>query len=61
VFSLNGDFTKNLDPNVRRNFGYGFEVAYNDVNSTSKGEVLDVIGNEIVGVKDNYVVVEVVI
>ena len=56
VFSLNGDFTKNLDPNVRRNFGYGFEVAYNDVNSTSKGEVLDVIGNEIVGVKDNYVV-----
>ena len=56
VFSLNGDFTKNLDPNVRRNFGYGFEVAYNDVNSTSKGEVLDVIGNDIVGVKDNYVV-----
>ena len=56
VYSLNGDFTKNLDPNVRRNFGYGFEVAYNDVNSTSKGEVLDVVGNEIIGVKDNYVV-----
>jgi len=56
VLSLNGDFTKNLDPNVRRNFGYGFEVAYNDVNSTSKGEVLDVVGNDIIGVKDNYVV-----
>ncbi|MDN3641401.1 TonB-dependent receptor [Lutimonas halocynthiae] len=56
VYSLNGDFTKNLDPNVRRNFGYGFEVAYNDVNSTSKGEVLDVVGDEIIGVKDNYVV-----
>ena len=56
VLSLNGDFTKDLDPNVRRNFGYGFELAYNDVNSTSKGEVLDVMGNDIIGVKDNYVV-----
>lgn len=56
VYSLNGDFTKNLDPKVSRNFGYGFEVAYNDVNSTSKGEVLDVVGNDIIGVKDNYVV-----
>ncbi len=56
VFSLNGDFTKNFDPHVNRNFSYGFEVAYNDVNSTSKGEVLDVQGNDIVGVKDTYVV-----
>jgi len=56
VLSLNGDFTKDLDPDVRRNFGYGFELAYNDVTSTSKGEVLDVVGNDIVGVKDNYVV-----
>ncbi|MGI9530593.1 TonB-dependent receptor plug domain-containing protein [Lutimonas sp.] len=56
VFSLNGDFTKNFDPVVNRNFSYGFEVAYNDVNSTSKGDVLDVQGNDIIGVKDNYVV-----
>ena len=56
VFSLNGDFTKNFDPIINRNFSYGFELAYNDVNSTSKGEVLDVVGNDIIGVKDNYVV-----
>ncbi len=56
VYSLNGDFTKNLNPDIHRNFGYGFEVSYNDVGSTSKGEVIDVDGNEIVGVKDTYVV-----
>ena len=56
VYSLNGDFTKNLDPEIHRNFGYGFEVAYNDVGSTSKGEVIDVDGNQIVGIKDTYVV-----
>ena len=56
VFSLNGDFTKNVNEDRNRNFGYGFEVAYNDVNSTSKGEILDVVGNSIIGVKDNYAV-----
>ena len=56
VISLNGDFIKNLTPKINRDFGYGFELAYNDVNSTSKGEVLDVDGNNIVGVKDSYVV-----
>ncbi|MEL4456838.1 TonB-dependent receptor plug domain-containing protein [Lutimonas vermicola] len=56
VFSLNGDFTKNVNEDRNRNFGYGFEVAYNDVNSTSKGETLDVVGNSIIGVKDNYAV-----
>ena len=56
VVSLNGDFTKNVNEDANRNFGYGFEVAYNDVNSTSKGEILDVVGNSIIGVKDNYVV-----
>ncbi len=54
VYSINGDFTTNLDTDISRNFGYGFEVAYNDVNSTSKGEVLDVVGNQIIGVKDYY-------
>ncbi len=56
VVSLNGDFTKNMNEDMNRNFGYGFEVAHNDVKSTSKGEVLDVVGNDIIGVKDNYVV-----
>jgi hemoglobin/transferrin/lactoferrin receptor protein len=54
VYSINGDFTTNLDTDLSRNFGYGFEVAYNDVNSTSKGEVLDVVGNQIIGVRDYY-------
>jgi len=54
VYSINGDFTTNLDTDISRNFGYGFEVAYNDVNSTSKGEVLDIVGNQIIGVRDYY-------
>lgn len=54
VFSLNGDFMANLNPQIHRNFGYGFEVAYNDVASESKGEVLEVQGNEIIGVTDTY-------
>jgi len=54
VYSINGDFTTNFDTDISRNFGYGFEVAYNDVNSSSIGEVLDVVGNQIIGVKDYY-------
>jgi len=56
VYSLNGDFSTNLKNNKNRNFGYGFEFAYNDVTSKSKGEVLEVIGNDIIGVSDTYVV-----
>lgn len=56
VFSLNGDFTKDLDPEVHRNFGYGFELSHNDVESTSKGEVLEVSDNRVIGVQDTYVV-----
>ncbi|MEN8124637.1 MAG: TonB-dependent receptor [Bacteroidota bacterium] len=54
VYSLNGDFTVPL--RKERNFGYGFEVAYNSVKSNSKGEVLDVNGNDIIGISDTYVV-----
>ena len=39
---------------MHRNLGYGFEFAYNDVESTSKGEVLEVDGNEVIGVEDTY-------
>ena len=56
VFSLNGDFTKRVNPKINRDFGYGFEVAYNDVNSTSRGDVLQVQGNDIIGVEENFVV-----
>jgi hemoglobin/transferrin/lactoferrin receptor protein len=50
VFSINGDFSTELKNNVNRNFGYGFEFAFNDVTSTSKGEILEVQGNEIIGI-----------
>ena len=56
VYSLNGDFSTNLNQKVNRNFGYGFEFAFNDVNSTSKGEVIDVDGNDIIGISDTYTV-----
>ncbi len=56
VYSLNGDFSTNLNQKVNRNFGYGFEFAFNDVNSTSKGEVIDVDGNNIIGISDTYTV-----
>ncbi len=54
VFSLNGDFTTNFKKLNDKNFGYGFEIAYNDVRSTSKGEVLEVRNNEIIGISDTY-------
>ena len=54
VYSLNGDFSTNLKNKKGRNFGYGFEFAYNDVGSKSKGEVLEVNGNEIIGISDTY-------
>ncbi len=56
VFSLNGDFSTNLKNKVNRNFGYGFEFAYNDVTSTSKGEVIEVQGNKIIGISDTFIV-----
>ena len=56
VYSLNGDFSTNLKNLKNRNFGYGFEFAYNDVDSRSKGEVLEVNGNDIIGIIDTYTV-----
>ncbi len=56
VFSFNGDFTADITRSKNRNFAYGFEFAYNGVNSTSKGEVLEVVGNDIIGISDTYVV-----
>ena len=56
VYSLNGDFSTNLRNKKNRNFGYGFEFAYNDVSSKSKGEVLEVDGNDIIGISDTYMV-----
>ncbi len=54
VYSINGDFTVPLKK--ERNLGYGLEMSYNYVKSTSKGEVLDVNGNDIIGISDTYFV-----
>ena len=56
VYSFNGDFNVPLRIENNRNLAYGFEFAYNKVNSTSKGEVLEVNGHEITGISDTYVV-----
>ena len=56
VYSVNGDFSVPLTLQKNRNLGYGFEMAYNKVNSTSKGEILSVSGHEITGISGTYVV-----
>lgn len=47
VYSLTADFTVPLAK--KRDLGYGFEVAYNNVQSNSYGKTLRVIDNNIVG------------
>ncbi|CAL2103955.1 Hemoglobin/transferrin/lactoferrin receptor protein [Tenacibaculum sp. 190130A14a] len=54
VFSINGDFSVPLAK--KRNLGYGFEVAYNDVNSNSFGRTLRIRDNEIIGFGNNFTV-----
>ena len=54
VFSMNADFTVPLAK--KRNLGYGFEAAYNDVKSNSYGKTLRVNNNEIVGFDDGFTV-----
>ena len=47
VFSLNGDFAVPLSRN--RILSYGLELSHNDVNSTPRGDILEVNGNQITG------------
>ena len=56
VFSFNGDFMFPLTKNETRAFTYGFEFLYNDVNSSAHGKTLEVSGNDIVGVSDDFLV-----
>ena len=49
VFSVNGDFTVPLTNDKNRNLSYGFEVAYNDVFSTSEGKTLSISNDKVVG------------
>ena len=52
VFSLNGDFSVSLSKD--RILSYGFELSHNDVNSTPKGETLEVSGNDITGISGTF-------
>ena len=54
VFSFNGDFMIPLSKNENRAFTYGFEFLHNDVNSSAFGKTLDVLGNDIIGISDNF-------
>ena len=54
IYSLNGDFSVALAKN--RNLGYGFEVAYNDVNSNSFGKELNIVNNQISGFSNDFAV-----
>ncbi|QXP72996.1 TonB-dependent receptor [Tenacibaculum sp. AHE15PA] len=54
VFSVNGDFTVPLAK--KRNLGYGFEAAYNDVKSNSYGKTLRINNNEIDGFDADFAV-----
>jgi len=56
VYSINADFFVPLTKKEDRILSYGFEMAYNNVNSVAAGETLNVVGNKIVGfVKDFFV------
>ncbi|WP_139957211.1 TonB-dependent receptor plug domain-containing protein [Flavicella sediminum] len=56
VFSINADFSVALTEKKNKTLSYGFEVVYNKVNSTSKGEQLSVNTetNSITGVADYF-------
>ena len=49
VFSVNGDFSVSLTEDKKRAISYGFEFAYNDVNSNSYGKTLNIVNGYING------------
>ena len=54
VFSLNGDFSVSLTDDKTRILSYGYELAYNDVNSTSFGKTINIVGGEINGFSNDF-------
>ena len=56
VFSLNGDFSISLTEDKKRAISYGFEFAYNDVNSNSYGKTLNVVNDKITGFSNDFAV-----
>jgi|TARA_B110000238_G_scaffold194396_1_gene232189 hemoglobin/transferrin/lactoferrin receptor protein len=56
LFSINGDFSVPLTENQKRILTYGFELAYNDVDSNSYGKTLAVSNSEIIGFSNDFLV-----
>lgn len=56
VFSINGDFSVPLSTNKKRILSYGFEFAYNDVDSNPTGRTLSIQNGEIIGFSNNFAV-----
>jgi hemoglobin/transferrin/lactoferrin receptor protein len=54
VYSLNGDFSIAITEDKRRTLSYGFEFAYNDVNSNAIGKELNIVNGEIAGFSNNF-------
>ena len=54
VFSVNGDFSVPLTSDKKRILSYGFEFAYNDVNSNSFGKTLHIVNNTIDGFSGDF-------
>lgn len=54
VYSLNGDFFIPLGKSQKDKLFYGVELVHNQVNSTAKGETLEVMGNRVTGVTNYY-------
>jgi hemoglobin/transferrin/lactoferrin receptor protein len=54
VYSLNGDFSVSLTADKTRAFSYGFEFAYNDVNSNAYGKELNIVAGEIEGFSKSF-------
>ena len=54
VFSLNGDFSISLTEDKKRTLSYGFEFAYNDVNSNSYGKELNIVNGQIDGFSNDF-------
>ncbi len=56
IASLNADFHVPLTSDGKRILSYGFETAYNKVNSEAIGKTLEIFGNVISGFQDNFTI-----
>ncbi len=54
IFSLNGDFSIPLTDDRKRVLSYGFEFAYNDIQSVALGQTLDVINGVFNGFSNTF-------